>query len=211
VDDQIRRLLNPVDGVDSMTGGNTIVVLTSDHGEMLGDHYMWRKSVPYEGSARIPLLIRAPARFGLRARSVVDAPVCLEDIMPTLLEMAGADIPRTVEGRSLLPLMRGEKPDWRPHLHIEHAPLHHTLTDGREKYIWHAGDGREQLFDLASDPTECHDLAARPEASGRVARWRSRLIEELDDRPEGFTDGKRLIAGRPYGAVMPHAEPKREA
>ena len=64
VDDQIRRLLNPVNGIDRMTNRNTVVIFTSDHGEMLGDHYLWRKSLPYEGSARIPLLIRGPDRFG---------------------------------------------------------------------------------------------------------------------------------------------------
>jgi len=194
-----------------MTGGNTVVLFTSDHGEMLGDHYLWRKCVPYEGSARVPLLIRAPERFGLRKGSVVDEPVCLEDIMPTLLEMAGVDVPQTVQGRSLLPLMRGERVEWRPYLHIEHAPMHHTLTDGRQKYIWHVADGREQLFDLDSDPHELHDLARDPERADAVARWRGRLIEELRGRPEGFTDGQRLVPGRAYPPVLPHAMPPGRA
>ena len=202
VDDQLNRLLNPVDGIDRMTGGNTVVLFCSDHGEMLGDHYLWRKTVPYEPSARIPLLVRAPERFGLRAGAVVDAPVCLEDVMPTLLELAGAEIPETVEGRSLLPLLRGESASWREHLHIEHAPMHHSLTDGREKYIWFAADGREQFFDLAADPQECRDRAGCPGDAERVARWRGQLIQELAGRPEGFTDGERLIPGRPYRAVI---------
>ena len=210
VDDQIRRLINPITGVDRVTGGNTMVLFTSDHGEMLGDHYLWRKSVPYEGSARVPLMIRAPGRFGLKRGAVLDAPVCLEDIMPTILEMAGVDVPETVEGRSLLPLMRGEEGEWREYLQIEHAPMHQTLTDGREKYIWHVPDGREQLFDLARDPMECHDMAADKAAAERVDHWRRLLAKELVSRPEGFTDGERLIPGRPYPAVMPHATPKSE-
>ena len=205
VDDQLRRLLNGITGIDAATGRNTVVVFTSDHGEMLGDHYMWRKSVPYEPSARIPLLIRAPDRFGLRKRSAVAHPVCLEDIMPTLLDMAEVDIPDTVEGRSLLPLMRGEEPAWRPHLHIEHAPLHQTLTDGKEKFIWFVGDGREQLFDLEKDPEERRDLIDDPACADRADRWRRLLIEELADRPEGFSDGQRLVPGRPYRATLPHA------
>ena len=164
VDDQIRRLLSPVIGVDRMTANNTVVMFTSDHGEMLGDHYCWHKRLPYEGSARIPMLMRAPERFGLQRGSVVDEAVCLEDVMPTLLEMVGVDVPDTVEGRSLLPLMRGESPEPRPYLHIEHSPVHQTLTDGHEKYIWHVADGREQLFDLDDDPTECHDLAQEANA-----------------------------------------------
>jgi len=207
VDDQIRRILNPVLGIDRTTGSNTVVIFTADHGEMLGDHYCWRKQVPFEGAARIPLLIRAPERFGLKPGLRPEQPVCLEDIMPTVLEMAGLDVPDTVEGRSLLPLMRGEKTEWRSHLHIEHAPLHQTLTDGKEKYVWFVADGRELLFDLDADPKERHDLSGDPEAAGRLERWRRLMVEELRGRPEGFSDGEHLIPGRPYSAVLPHALP----
>ena len=206
LDDQIRRILNPVKGVDRMTGNNTAVMLVSDHGEMLGDHYLWRKTVPYEPSARIPFLLRAPERFGIAPRTVVDKAVCLEDVMPTLLDLAGVDIPHTVEGRSVLPVARGEDVPWRDRLHIEHADMHHTLTDGREKYVWFVADGREQLFDLAEDPQELHEFSGdRPD---RLAHWRELMVQELNDRPEGFTDGTRLVPGRPYGAVLPHARGK---
>jgi arylsulfatase A-like enzyme len=202
LDDQIRRILNPVCGVDRMTGGNTVVALSSDHGEMLGDHYLWRKTVPYEPSARVPLLLRAPSRFGIRPGTTVDRPVGLEDIMPTFLDFAGVPVPSGVEGRSLLPLARGETPAWRPYIHIEHAPMHHTLTDGKEKYIWFAADGRDQFFRLTDDPTECHDLAPLPAEAARLAHWRALLATELKERPEGFSDGARLIPGRPYPAVL---------
>lgn len=202
VDDQINRLLNPVNGIDRMTGGNTVVIFTSDHGEMLGDHYFWRKTVPYEPSARVPLLIRPARDMRIQPGQVVDHPACLEDIMPTVLDMAGIDAPDSVEGRSLLPLMRGQDPSWRDYLHIEHAPMHHTLTDGREKFIWFTSDGREQFFRLTEDPLECRNLAGRPEEAECVAQWRRRLVIELADRPEGFSDGERLMPGRPYPAVI---------
>lgn len=109
IDDQIRRLLNPVTGIERMACGNTVLILTSDHGEMLGDHYLWRKTVPYEGSARVPLLIRPPRSMGFVSGLVVDEAVCLEDILPTLLDMAEVEIPLSVEGRSLVPLIRGER------------------------------------------------------------------------------------------------------
>ncbi|MBU0716055.1 MAG: arylsulfatase [Verrucomicrobia bacterium] len=201
LDDQIRRLLNPVCGIDQMTGNNTVVLLTSDHGEMLGDHYLWRKTMPYEPSARIPFLLRAPQRFGIRPETVVNEPVGIEDIMPTLLDLAGVAIPDTVEGRSLLQLARGEKVEWRRYMHIEHAPVHHSLTDGKEKYIWFAADGREQFFRLTADPQECRNLAKKPEETGRISYWRGALINKLKNRSEGFTDGTRLISGRPYPAV----------
>lgn len=210
LDDHIRRLVNPINGIDRTTGNNTVVALTSDHGEMLGDHCLWRKTLPYEPAARIPLLLRAPDRFGIRPGTVVDAPVGQEDIMPTLLDLAGVPIPATVEGRSLLPWARGETPAWRPHLHIEHAPVHHTLTDGREKFIWFAADGREQFFRLTDDPQECRDLASVPAEAARVAVWRRRLAAELAGRSEGFSDGARLIPGRPYPPVRPVAQPGAE-
>ena len=202
VDDQIRRLLNTITGVDRMTGNNTIVVFTSDHGEMLGDHYMWRKSRAFEPSARIPFLVRAPERFGLERQAVLDEPCTHVDIMPTLLEMAGAEIPSSVEGRSLLPLMRGENPPWREYVHIEHSGLHQGLTDGKEKYIWEVPSGRELFFDLRDDPQELRNLAPKPECAKPVRMWRERLIRELVNRPEGFTDGKRLIPGREYYPVL---------
>ena len=209
VDDQIRRLLNPVKGIDRATDGNTVVMFTTDHGEMLGDHYHWRKQVPYEGSARIPFLWRAPQRFGLKRRSVVDEPVGLEDIMPTMLQMAGIEIPDTVEGQSVLPLMRGEEASWRDYLHIEHAPEYQAVTDGKEKFIWYTTDGRELYFDLANDPNELHNAASDSAAADRVSLWRSRLIEELKGRPEGFTDGERLISGKPFGPALPHVSGKQ--
>jgi len=205
VDDQMRRLLNPITGIDATTGRDTIIVFTADHGEMLGDHYMWRKQVPYEPADNIPLLIRAPERFELKRRSVVDRPVCLEDVMPTLLDMAGIDIPDTVEGASLLPLMRGEEADWRSHLHIEHAPTHQSLTDGKHKFAWFVEDGREQFFDLRTDPTECRNLVGDPNHAAEIDRWRQMLIEELKDRPEGFVSDGKLVPGRTYEPALPHA------
>jgi hypothetical protein len=100
--------------------------------------------------------------------------------------------------------MRGESPaTWRPWLHIEHAPNHQCLTDGREKYIWWPGEGREQLFDLTRDPCELHDLAVDAEAGDRLACWRNRLIERLSKRPEGFVRNGALVPGRPYRDVIP--------
>ena len=215
IDDQIARFLPRV----RKEAPNTYILFTSDHGEMMGDHYWRHKGLPYEGAARIPLLLSGPE---IPPALTCDKPVCLEDVMPTLLDVAGLPTPTTVEGRSLVPLSGGLTADWRVYLHGEHAhdagwyefggvghPPRitgmHYLTDGKDKYIWFTGNGREQLFDLLSDPTECRDLAGKPEHASRLALWRERLIEELQDRPEGFTDGKQLIAGRPYGAMLPHA------
>jgi arylsulfatase A-like enzyme len=212
VDDQICRVFRAL-GVDPVTGtaalDDTVIIFTSDHGEMLGDHHLFRKCYPYEGSARIPFLIRGP---GVKTASVCDEPVCLEDIMPTVLDMAGVPIPDSVDGRSLVPLLHGESIAWRDFLHGEHATCYgehqanHYLTDGREKYIWYSHSGREQLFDLFADPMELDDLAIVPDYSQHLAMWRNRLAHQLADRTEGFSDGYNLIAGRSHRAVLPAAE-----
>jgi len=199
LDDEIRRLMNGIQrGVPL---GNTVIIYTADHGEMLGDHHFWAKSVPYQGSVRIPMLISAPGGYGFKKGQVIDRPVGLEDIMPTVLDLVDIPIPDTVEGNSLVALLKGENDEWREYLHLEHANLHHTLTDGKEKYIWFTNDGREQFFDISKDPHELHDLISESGKADRIEEWRQRMVFELRDRSEGFSDGEKLIAGRPYPAV----------
>ena len=209
VDDQLYRLLGSHTGLRGDDRRNTYVILTADHGEMLGDHYLFRKCLPYDGSARIPFLISGPE---VKSGGTYDRPVCLEDIMPTVLELAGCSIPETVDGDSLVPILRGEASRTkREFLHGEHATCYsyaqanHYLTDGKVKYIWYPSDGSEQFFDLVADPQETRNLAALPRRREQVAQWRQRLVELLEGRPEGFTDGERLIPGRPYGPLLPHA------
>jgi len=178
---------------------NTFVLFASDHGEMLGDHYLFRKTYAYEGSARIPFVLRYPVGFEAEPRRVVEKVVALMDVMPTMLEAAGVEIPTTVDGRSVLGFLRGESPEWRPYLHGEHSACYHPtnamqyLTDGKEKYIWFPPTGEEQLFDLREDPQELHDLSKDPEAQPRLTTWRDRLIKELTARGDPLTDGERLI------------------
>ena len=186
---------------------NTYFLFTADHGEMMGDHHMFRKGYAYEGSARVPFILAGPRDSGIVHGSAYDQVVELRDVMPTLLSCAGLPVPENVGGFSVLPLARGGEPAWREYIHGEHTVFGQSmqwLTDGHEKYIWLSGSGHEQLFDLDADPQELHDLARDPGASERVARWRQTLITELAGREEGFTDGLQLIAGRPVKPVLSH-------
>jgi len=201
VDVQLRRLLNGISGVGR--DPNLVVIYLSDHGEGLGDHYLWRKSRAYECTARVPCLITAPQRFGLGHGAVHDQAGSLADIMPTILEMAGLAIPESVDGHSLLPTLRGDGPVDRPHVHIEMSGYHHALTDGRHKYIWTPETGAELLFDLDADPQESHDLATRPAAAELLARWRTALVAALRDRPEGFVRDGQLQATGYRDATIP--------
>ena len=209
IDHQINRFLEVLQ--EFGLRDNTYVCFTSDHGEMMGDHHLFRKAYPYEGSARVPMILKGPPGSGIGRGQVADQVVELRDVMPTLLDIAGLPIPESVEGQSFLPLARGAAVEWRPYLHGEHTIFDQSaqwLTDGHEKYVWYSGTGVEQLFDLDRDPRELRDLAAKPEAAARVALWRARLIEELSGREEGFTDGKELIVGRPVDPVLSRARPE---
>ncbi|MFH1570532.1 MAG: arylsulfatase [Gemmatimonadota bacterium] len=188
--------------------GPTWVIFTADHGEMLGDHCLWRKTYAYEGSARTPLIVCPPHGAAVHE---CGAAVLQEDLMPTMLEIGGAPVPSSVEGRSLLPLLSGspEAAGWRPYAHGEHSACYHPdhgmqyLTDGRDKYIWYTATGQEQLFDLAADPEERRDLAPDPAQRPRLEQWRGRLVAELAPRADGLSDGRRLIPGTRLPAVRP--------
>jgi arylsulfatase A-like enzyme len=181
--------------------GPTVFIFTSDHGEMLGDHHMFRKTYAYEGSARVPLVIRP--LFDIEEHCC-DAPVTLTDLYPTILELGGIDPPANCEGRSLLGLCDGSAVEnWRTYIHGEHSPCYgedmgmQFLTDGKEKYIWYTSTGKEQFFDLTKDPDELHDLSATGGPADRLEMWRSRMIEQLAPRTQdGLSDGKKLIPGR---------------
>lgn len=208
VDDQVGRLLHYLQWKRLLD--HTFILFTSDHGEMLGDHNLFRKTFAYEGSARIPFLAVAPRSMDSPSGVISRRPVGLQDVMPTLLDVAGVSAPETLTGASLLPQMRAEpRVEWRTALHGEHAGQYryehgmHYLVDERFKYIWYSQSGREQLFDLVEDPNELHDLARSADHAESVAFWRQRLVDQLRDRPEGFSDGSRLIAGRPHEMMVP--------
>ena len=95
-----------------------------------------------------------------------------------------------------------------PQLDALAAQGFHALTDGRHKYIWRPKSGREQVFDLAADPHEEHDLALQPGHRELLERWRGRLVRRLARRPEGFSDGQKLITGRAYPALQKPPQPK---
>jgi arylsulfatase A-like enzyme len=178
---------------------NTYICFVSDHGELLGDHHLFRKGLPYDGSARVPLILKGPPGSGILPGQEHDQVVEIRDLMPTLLDCAGLPIPEQVEGRSFLPLTRGESPEWRRAIHGEHLIFGQSIqwiTDGHEKYVWFSNSGHEQLFNLDQDPQELHDLARTPACQDRLAFWRQALIEELSGREEGFVQDGRLMTGR---------------
>lgn len=196
IDTQIGRLMNWLRREGLLA--NTWLLFTSDHGDMLGDHHLWRKTYAYEGSSRVPFLVVPPQAHGRPARAVADEVVELRDIMPTLLDAAGAPIPATVDGQSVLPLMQTPATDWRPYIHGEHCTCYHPaqemqyVTDGRRKFIWLPRIHQEQFFDLTIDPQECHNLIDDPARQAEIATWRGYLIGELAARQCGWVQDGQL-------------------
>ncbi len=197
LDEQIGRILEALERRGWLE--QTLILFTSDHGDMTGDHHLWRKSYAYEASAHIPMLVRWPTGMvAARRGQIIRRPVELRDVLPTFLEAASAPGRETLDGRSLLGLIRDPACSWRPWIDLEHdicySPENHwnALTDGRWKYIFHARDGWEQLFDLQRDPQEKEDLAGDPAHQETLRLWRQRLTDHLAERGERFIKHGRL-------------------
>ena len=132
--------------------------------------------MPYESLIRVPFILWAPG-MGF-ASAMRDELVSLVDVMPTLLEMAGADVPSSVQGRSLLSLQAGS--DWRKAVFAESGRMKAVRTE-RYKYILLAGTDVEELYDLEADPEELENIADRPEMADVVQEYRNLLIEWMAD------------------------------
>jgi arylsulfatase A-like enzyme len=170
VDKQMGRILAALDELGFRD--NTIVVFTADHGNMLGERNRMFKGVMYESSVRVPLLMRAPGR--IPSGKVSDELLDNTAIMPTLLDLAGLPIPAGVQGRSLKPLMRGEGPG--PGVAYSYLSDKMVRT-GDWKLIVPLNQkrGAPELYNLATDPSEQHNLHAQPESAEMEKKLQSMM------------------------------------
>ena len=212
IDEQVGRILDVLERRGLL--GSTLILFTSDHGDMLGDHHLWRKTFAYEGSARVPMLVRWPDAMTDAPRGQTpDQPVELRDVLPTFLDAAGAEIEEgRFDGRSLLDVIRGRTDGWREYIDLEHSTCYWPenqwtgLTDGHVKYIFYAPEGREELFDLDADPDELHECSADAEYAETLVLWRQRMVDHLSERGEQWVkDGKLVRRPEPmlYGPNYP--------
>lgn len=195
---------------------DTLIVFTSDHGDMLGDHWLGEKELFFEEAVRIPLIVRDPRPGAAASRGTVcDALVESIDLLPTFLEAAGGRDPGArLEGRSLAPLLAGRaateigwrsaalaETDYAMRLARRRLGLGPQQARGamlrgdRFKYIRWVGQP-EQLFDLAADPQEQTDLAADPVHAGTLAEMRSTLIDRLMTRRCRTTQEDTVVEAR---------------
>ena len=174
-DDQLGRLLDHLEATGRMQ--DTMIVLTSDHGDYLGDHWLGEKDLFHEASVKVPLIIYDPRDQADATRGTTcDALVESIDLAATFVEAAGGLVPdHILEGRSLMPWLCGETPTWRKYVisEYDYSATPHALElgveprdarlfmvyDGRYKMMHAEGGMRPMLFDLQEDPDEFYDLA----------------------------------------------------
>ncbi|MCO5064787.1 MAG: alkaline phosphatase family protein [Rhizobiaceae bacterium] len=200
VDDQLGRIWNTLK--QSGEWQNTIIVLTSDHAEMMGDHYMLGKGGYFDQSYHLPLIIRTP--FG-RSRATVDQFTEAVDLMPTMIELLGGIAPDHLDGQSLKPFLTGKPPaDWRTAAHWEfdfraiakgekNQPFGlnprqcnlAVLRTERYKYVHFGGGLPPLLFDLNDDPDELVDRARDPALASlrldfaeQLLSWRAEHLDQ---------------------------------
>lgn len=191
LDDNVGRTLDYLKEAGLLE--NTLVVYTSDQGFYMGEHGWFDKRFMYEPSFSTPLVMRLPE--GLKARGNISQLVQNIDYAPTFLELAGAEVPADIQGRSLLPLLRGEQPkDWRKSLyyHFYEYPAEHMVkrhygvrtADGWKLIHFYNDIDQWELYNLNEDPNELNNLYGKPgteKVTKRLRKELKKLQEEYDD------------------------------
>jgi arylsulfatase A-like enzyme len=181
VDDGVGRVLDFLDRRG--LAKNTLVIYTSDQGFFLGDHGLFDKRFMYEESQRMPFLIRWPGAIKPGSRS--DAIALNVDFAPTFLDAAGLPVPADMQGRSLLPVVRGKAPpDWRTSMYYRyyHDPgdhntrTHYGVRTRTHKLIYFWKKEQWELFDLVNDPFELHNLYGQPGQEKLTATLKAELV-----------------------------------
>lgn len=170
IDDHVGRIMAALQARGMLD--NTYIVYASDHGEMLGDHGFYTKSVPYEAALRVPLIVAGP---GVAQGRVSDALVELIDVNPTICEMAGLPPQEGTDARSIMPVARGEASEHRSEI-ISGLREFRLVRDRRYKLIENVND-RPELYDLENDPDEQRNVFdERPDVARDMSR---RLLDRF--------------------------------
>jgi arylsulfatase A-like enzyme len=219
VDENVGRVLDYLK--KNGLSDNTIVVYTSDQGFFLGDHGWFDKRFMYEECLRSPLLVKWPGV--VKPGSVQTSMAMNIDFAPTFLEAAGVNPPGDIQGRSLMPLLKGETPpDWRKSFYYRyyHDPGHHNtrahygVRTERDKLIYFWTKDQWEYYDLVKDPQELNNMYGNPAVEQRVAALKKelqRLKTEVEDndrfalkQPPGGVDGQKFQEPDPTALWLGH-------
>jgi arylsulfatase A-like enzyme len=180
IDDEVARLLDALEALG--LADDTAVFYTSDHGGMVGAHGLCDKGPHmYDEEIRIPLVARLP---GVTSGGRSDAIVYNMDLMPTILDIAGADTPGDLDAKSLMPVLRGEADEVREpvayvEFHGHQGPYSQRLVRTNDvKYVFNAPD-RDELYDLNADPGEMRNLIGDPGRASVLEEMRRMLLKHI--------------------------------
>ncbi len=204
LDDEIGKVLTSLRNSD--VADNTVVIYTTDHGENIGEHGMWWKNCMYEHAARVPLIVRWPARWkGGQQR--VEA-CSLVDLAQTIAELGGGRTPNDWNGNSMVPLLDDPATRWKDLAVSEYyghniASGFAMVRSGQYKYVYHTppDDGHpaeHELYDLAADPGEFTNLARQKAHSEQVRAMHALLVDELGEHPDRVEKRCRADYARGY-------------
>jgi len=167
---------------------NTLIAVMGDNGFAFGEHGLIDKRTAYEESMRVPLVMQLPAI--IKPNSKIEEVVANIDIAPTFLELANLKQPANMDGKSYLPLLKGEKLAWRDNLLYEyyweyafpHTPTIHALRGGQYKYINYYGIWDiNELYDMKADPLESRNLISNPEHRQTINQMREQLFKIMEE------------------------------
>jgi N-acetylglucosamine-6-sulfatase len=211
LDENLGRVLKYLD--ESGLSKSTLVIYMGDNGFELGEHGFYDKRDAFEESIRVPMLAYAPGEIepGTRVTQMVQN----IDIAPTVLDAAGIQPPNTanIDGRSFLPLLRGEAIPWRDHILYEYywewnfpaTPTVFAIRTERHKYIFYHGVwDHDGFYDLQTDPHERHNLIDVPAYREQIAKMKQRLFDELE-----AGGGLDIPVRRPIGERLDQRKNKR--
>lgn len=198
IDQQIGHLIGTIREEGILD--DTIIMFTSDHGDMLGNHGMWAKQTFYECSSNVPMIVVPQAGdTDVGFNRADDRLTGLQDVMPTLLGLAGIEVPEHLDGRSMM------VEETREHIYGEFGEEQHAsrmIRDERYKLIWYPCGNHAQLFDLLDDPFEMNDLAGNPDHAEVLAGLKDELLGEMYGSDEKWIkDGK--LTGEPAKTFYP--------
>ena len=179
IDAQIGEILNTIEARSELE--NTIIVHTSDHGEMNGDYGLIYKSNFLNGAVRVPLLVRTPEASGLQTPptgTICESPVEWIDIGPTLVELAGGELEHRQFGKSLCPVLTQPEATHREFA-ISEIEGEIMLLNQEWKAALNANGEIYLLFDVENDPNEIDNLAGRPEVADIETALRLQILERL--------------------------------
>ena len=183
MDEQIGRILDALD--KSGQAGNTYIFFTADHGLSVGHHGLVGKQNMYEHSMRVPFIVVGP---DVPKKQVIDARIYMQDVMPTTLDLAGAETPEHVEFNSLLPLIYGETDQSYKSIYGAYVRFQRMIVRGDHKLIVYPEVERTQLFNLKEDPWETTDLSDDPNHTDLIAE----LLKELRALQQQMGDEVRI-------------------